>query len=170
MLRRRRVVVPVWRGLTAGSALGSERVPAPVDDEHPHCRARCQLPDGPRPSQVCPQASARSGGLQETPPAQTTTRASQGARSPAAWRHAGCRAPTRQVARRRRTRSPPRGVWTRPERARRVRRRCPGDAQERPVPRRQWPPVQPRAIPSTRQAPRPAATRQRARPATGGQC
>lgn len=170
MLRRRRVVVPVWRRLTAGSTLGSERVPAPVDDEHPHCRARCQPPDGSRPSQVCPQASVRRGGVQETPPARTTTRASQRAWSPAAWRHAGCRTLTRQVARRRRTGSPPWGGWTRPERVRRLRRRRPGDARERQVSRRRWPPGQPRASSGTRQAPGSAATRQRAQLATGEQC
>lgn len=168
MLRQRRVVVPVWRRWAAGSTLGSERVPVPVDEQYR--RARYQPPDGSRLSQVCPQASVRRDGAQETPPARTTTRASQRAWSPAAWRHAGCRTLIRQVARRRRTGSPPWGVWTRPERARRLRRRRPGDARERQASRRRWPPAQLRASSGTRQVPQPVATRQRAQLATGDQC
>ena len=168
MVRRRRVAVPVWYRWTTGSTLGDEQVPAPVDDEHPHRRASCQPPDGPRLSHACPQTSVRSDGSQETPTARTTGTASQIRRSAAAWRHAGCLTAIRRVDQRWRTRSPRWGYSPRAERARRSHRRRPGTPRERQVPQRRWSPAQHRAIPGTRQVPRPAATRECVPLATGG--
>ena len=170
MLRRRQVVVPVWCRWTAGPTFGGERAPVAVDDQHRHRRARCQPPQGPRLSQTCPQASVRNDGSQETSTARATEIAKQRARSLAAWQHAGCRTPTRRVARRCRGWSPQWERWTRNERALRSHRRRTGDARKRQLLGRQWPPAQPRAIAGATAVSRPTANRQRARLATGEPC
>jgi hypothetical protein len=175
MVRRRRVVVPVWCRWTAGSTLGAAwwKTPAwrpTVGDHHPQRRAGCQPPDRHQLSHTCSHTSVRRPAGRHLPTARTTRTASQIARSAAPWRHAGCLTPIRRVDQRGHTRSPRWGHFPRAERARRVCRRRPGTPRERQVPRRRWAPAQHRAIPGTQQVPRPAATRQCVPLATGGQC